>query len=89
MIKKGYLGLSLYSAQKWLRKKGIIVHIGYPLRVKNDVFWNYDVLDGAWSDEEMNPPKCASGGLCDTYEEALQKGIKMAIRKLKEKDNEC
>ena len=79
-----YHAPSLWQVDKWLRRRNLFVHISYPLKVQNDVFWNYDVLDGAWSDEEMNPPKCASGGLCDTYEEALQKGIKEAVKILKE-----
>ena len=83
----GYvIGIPLYEAQKWLREeKGIFVHISYPLRVENDVFWNYDVLDEAWDDGKQNPCICASGGLFDSYEEALQKGIKEAIKILKEK----
>ena len=75
---------TLYEAQKWLREKGIFVHISHPLRVENDVFWNYEVLDEAWDDGKQNPCVCASGGLFDSYEDALQKGIEMAVRILKE-----
>ena len=81
----GYvLAVHLYDAQKWLREKGIFVHISHPLRVENDVFWNYEVLDEAWDDGKQNPCVCASGGLFDSYEDALQKGIEMAVRILKE-----
>ena len=76
--------ISLYEAQKWLREKGIFVHISHPLRVENDVFWNYEVLDEAWDDGKQNPCVCAAGGLFDSYEDALQKGIEMAVRILKE-----
>ena len=79
-----HLTILLYSAQKWLREKGIFVHISHPLRVENDVFWNYEVLDEAWDDGKQNPCVCASGGLFDSYEDALQKGIEMAVRILKE-----
>ena len=76
--------IPLYEAQKWLREKGIFVHISHPLRVENDVFWNYEVLNEAWDDGKQNPCICASGGLFDSYEEALQKGIKTAVKILKE-----
>ena len=76
--------LHLYDAAKGLREKGIFVHISHPLRVENDVFWNYEVLDEAWDDGKQNPCVCASGGLFDSYEDALQKGIKEAIKILKE-----
>ena len=77
--------IHLWNAQKWLREeKGIFVHISHPLRVENDVFWNYEVLDEAWDDGKQNPCVCASGGLFDSYEDALQKGIEMAVRILKE-----
>ena len=75
---------TLWEAQRWLREKGIFVHISHPLRVENDVFWNYEVLDEAWDDGKQNPCVCASGGLFDSYEGALQKGIKQAIKILKE-----
>ena len=77
--------LGLYDAQKWLREKGIFVHISHPLRVENDVFWDYEVLDEAWDDGKQTPCICASGGLFDSYEEALSKGIKVAVKLLKEK----
>ena len=80
--------IQLYDAQKWLRDKGIFVHISHPLRVENDVFWNYEVLDEAWDDGKQNPCVCASGGLFDSYEDALQKGIEMAVRILKEESND-
>jgi hypothetical protein len=76
----------LYQAQKWLREKGIFVHISHPLRVENDVFWNYEVLDEAWDDGKQNPCICASGGLFDSYEEALSKGVRQAIKMLKGED---
>ena len=81
-----YLRVPLYQAQKWLREeKGIFVHISYPLRVENDVFWNYEVLDEAWDDGKQNPCICASGGLFDSYEEALLRGVRQAVNLLKEK----
>jgi hypothetical protein len=77
--------ITLYAAQKWLReKKGIFVHISYPLRVENDVFWNYEVLDEAWDEGKQNPCICASGGLFDSYEEALLRGVRQAVNLLKE-----
>ena len=80
--------IHLYDAQKWLREKGIFVHISHPLRVENDVFWNYEVLDEAWDDGKQNPCIYASGGLFDSYEDTLQKGIEMAVRILKEESND-
>ena len=80
--------LRLCDAHKWLREKGIFVHISLPLKVENDVFWNYEVLDEPWDDGKQNPCICASGGLFDSYEEALQKGIKAAVKLLKEESDE-
>lgn len=81
---RGYKRPSLYEAQKWLREKGIFVHISHPLRVENDVFWNYEVLDEAWDEGKQNPCICASGGLFDSYEEALLRGVRQAVKVLEE-----
>jgi hypothetical protein len=75
---------TMWEAQKWLREKGIFVHISYPLRVENDVFWNYEVLDEAWDEGKQNPCICASGGLFDSHEEALLRGVRQAVNLLKE-----
>ena len=80
--------IHLYDAQKWLREKGIFVHISHPLRVENDVFWNYEVLDEAWDDGKQTPSICASGGLFDSYEEALSEGLRASIKILQDEQKE-
>ena len=85
---------SLYEAQKWLREKEIYVSVipeynefrpvkgvKYRLEIahwKDDDF-GYETIE--WRDEEDPHVVCCF----DSYEEALLKGIKEAIRVLKEK----
>ena len=84
MIKEGYLGLSLYSAQKWLREeKGIVVDVSFsPMEYFATIYIN---VRQTYSDKkyEFDRRVYAEGG--DSYEEALLEGIKEAIKILKEK----
>lgn len=86
MAKRGYLGLSLYSAQKWLReKKSIYVTVGCPLIMNEGLGWSYEVCDKPWNGYSDDDCLKASGGAYDSYEEALSEGIKEAVKILKEK----
>ena len=74
MAKRGYLGLSLYSAQKWLRE-GHNLHI----EVRWYIMWyEYEV-------KEAEGKVVAEGSAFPTYEEALSTAVRMAVEHLKEK----
>ena len=74
MIKEGYLGLSLYSAQKWLRdEKRIHIVLTYYTQL---AWYEYSVKE----DDNL----IAEGSAFPTYEEALSTAIYMAVEYLKE-----
>lgn len=74
--------LSLYEAQKWLREeKNIIVDVRYGAQYYNVVL-NHRITDGYHIVKDKN------NRIADfiEYEEALSKGIKEAVKILKEKN---
>ena len=75
----------LYEAQKWLREeKGIFVYIDVPWKTDDGLGWSYFCCNKPMTEEDKEV--CfASGGFYDSYEEALSKGIKEAVKILKEK----
>ena len=76
----------LYQAQKWLReKKNIYVTVGCPQIMNEGLGWSYEVCDKPWNGYSDDDCLKASGGAYDSYEEALSKGVREAIKILKEK----
>ena len=70
-----YLRVPLYLAQKWLREeKGIIVGI-----INNFTTHEFDFYVSTWDEDRCRGNKYSS------YEDALQRGIKEAVKLLKEK----
>ena len=70
---KKYL-LRLYDAQKWLREeKGVIVGI-----INNFTTQEFDYYVSTWAEDRCR------GNAYTTYEDALLRGIKEAIKILKE-----
>ena len=68
------LGIHLYSAQKWLREeRGIIVGI-----INNFTTHEFDYYVSTWEEDRCRGNKYSS------YEDALHRGIKKAIKLLKE-----
>ena len=67
--------ISLYEAQKWLREEKFLLIVVDRLLNGEYVFSVVDILNYS---EEKN-------GTANSYEEALSKGIKEAIKILKEK----
>lgn len=66
---------TLYEAQKWLREeKGIIVGI-----INNFTTHEFDFYVSTWDENKCRGNKYSS------YEDALQRGIKEAVKILKEK----
>lgn len=79
------LAISLYVAQKWLREeKGIFVYIDVPWKTDDGLGWSYFCCNKPMTEEDKEV-FFASGGFYDFYEEALSKGIKEAVKILKEK----
>ena len=77
--------IHLYDAQKWLREeKGIFVYIDVPWKIDGGLGWSHFCCNKPMTEEDEEV--CfASGGFYDSYEEALSKGIKEAVKILKEK----
>jgi hypothetical protein len=66
---------SLYEAQKWLREeKGVIVGI-----INNFTTQEFDYYVSTWEEDRCR------GNEYTTYEHALLRGIKEAVKLLKEK----
>ena len=91
MIKKGYLGLSLYSAQKWLREEKQMLVI--PLIFADNLIDEDGKIVGRWKYYSFAIYSTSTaefirnydqGEEYDSYEEALLEGIKEAIKILKE-----
>ena len=99
MIKEGYLGLSLYSAQKWLREeKRICVEVdcctsGYVWELckayHKDWFSGGTTIYTHYCEDNAINPLLNDCGKYDSYEEALVEGIKQAIYILKEEKKLC
>ena len=71
-----FANISLYEAQKWLREeKDIIV---YP--EKNSFGWYYAIHYNVGKVHQLKYSE-----ECDTYEESLSKGLREAVKILKEK----
>ena len=77
--------VSLYEAQKFLREeKNIYITVGCPLIMNEGLGWSYEVCDKPWNGYSDDDCLKASSGAYDSYEEALLKGIKEAIKLLKD-----
>ena len=76
MAKEGYLGLSLYSAQKWLREEK---HLHIEVRWYSNLWYEYRV-------KEAEGKILAEVTSFKTYEDALSEGIKEAVKILKEEE---
>ena len=69
-------GVLLYVAQKWLREeKGVIVGI-----INNFTIQEFDYYVSTWEEDRCR------GNEYTTYENALLRGIKEAVKLLKEKE---
>ena len=72
--KEKNIPILLYEAQKWLREeKGVIVGI-----INNFTIQAFDYYVSTWEEDRYRGNKYSS------YEDALQRGIKEAIKLLKE-----
>ena len=83
MAKLGYIGLSLYSAQRWLREeKKLFVEITI-----FEYTYGYRILDtqNVYYDNEHVVRR--EGHLVGSYEEALSEGIKECIKLLEHGNN--
>ena len=91
MIKEGYLGISLYSAQKWLReKKDIHIEVyacagGYIYELckayKPNSFSGGTTI---YTPNDVDNSKLNDAGRYDDFETCLSEGIKEAVKILKE-----
>lgn len=73
------LPVTLYEVQKWLRNtRGIFVLIEAPYKTENGLGWSYTCCNKPITDED-DEVCFATGGLYDSYEEALMEGIKGSL----------
>ena len=77
----------LYEAQKFLREeKGIFVYIDVPWKTDDGLGWSYFCCNRPMTEEDKEV--CfASGGLHDSYEDALLEGVKSSVQYLKKIDD--